>query len=44
MLDTNWLKPYEAAILEIDPDKLAICIRTAEQAIAQWDHLCAPQN
>ena len=24
LLDTNWLKLYEAAILEINPDKLAI--------------------
>ena len=35
MLDRNWLKLYEAAILEINPDKLAICIGAAEQAIAQ---------
>jgi hypothetical protein len=39
MLDTNWQKLYEAAILEIDPDKLAICIGAAEQAIAQRESL-----
>jgi hypothetical protein len=35
MPDTDWLKLYEAAILEINPDKLAICIGAAEQAIAE---------
>ncbi len=35
MLDTNWLKLYEAAMLEMNPDKLATCIGAAEQAIAQ---------
>jgi hypothetical protein len=39
MLDTNWLKLYEAALLEINPDKLAICIGAAEQAIAQRESL-----
>ena len=39
MLDTNWQKLYEAAILEIVPDKLAIRIVTAEQAIAQREPL-----
>jgi len=39
MLDRNWLKLYEAAILEINPDKLAICIGAAEQAIAQRESL-----
>jgi hypothetical protein len=37
MLDTNWLKLYEAAILELNPDKLATCIGTAEQAITQQE-------
>jgi len=35
MLDTNWLKLYEAAMLEMNPDKLATCIGAAEQVIAQ---------
>jgi hypothetical protein len=35
MLDMHWQKLYEAAILEINPDKLPTCIRAAEQAIAQ---------
>ncbi len=35
MLDTNWLKLCEAAILETNPDKPAICIGAAEHAIAQ---------
>src|SRR6266704_2974025 len=35
LLDTNWLKLYEAAILEINPDKLPTYIGAAEQAIAQ---------
>jgi hypothetical protein len=39
MLDTNWQKLYEAAILEINPDKLAICIGAAEQAIAERESL-----
>jgi hypothetical protein len=37
MLDMHWQKLYEAAILEINPDKLPTCIRAAEQAIAQQD-------
>src|SRR5690348_11946035 len=37
MLDTNWLKLYQDAILEIDPDKLATLVQMAEQAIAQQD-------
>src|SRR6266705_2715731 len=44
MLDTNWLKLYEAAILEINPDKLASCIGAAEQAIAHENHLWILQN
>ena len=39
MVDTNWLKLYEAAILEINPDKLAICVVATEQAIAQRESL-----
>jgi hypothetical protein len=39
MLDMNWLKLYEAAILELNPDKLPICIKAAEQAIAQRESL-----
>jgi hypothetical protein len=35
----NWQKLYEAAMLEINPDKLAICIGAAEQAIAQRESL-----
>ena len=35
MLDTNWQKLYEAAMLEMNPDKLVTCIGAAEQAIAQ---------
>ena len=35
----DWQKLYEAAILEIKPDKLAICIGAAEQAIAQRESL-----
>jgi hypothetical protein len=37
MLETNWLKLYQAAILEIDPEKLATLVQMAEQAIAQQD-------
>src|SRR5438034_7835332 len=39
MLDTNWQKLYEAAMLEMNPDKLAACIGAAEQAIAQRESL-----
>src|SRR5207244_7913475 len=39
MLDTNWQKLYEAAILEINPDKLVTRIGAAEQAIAQREPL-----
>src|SRR5947209_4867649 len=39
MLATNWQKLYEAAMLETNPDKLAICIGAAEQAIAQRESL-----
>ena len=35
----GWRKLYEAAILEIVPDKLAIRIVAAEQAIAQRESL-----
>jgi hypothetical protein len=33
----DWQKRYEAAMLEMNPDKLAICIGAAEQAIAQQE-------
>ena len=39
MLDTNWQKLYEAAILEINPDKLVTRIGAAEHAIAQRESL-----
>ncbi len=35
MLDTNWQKLYEAAMLEMNPDKLATLVQMAEQAIAE---------
>ena len=35
----DWQKLYEAAMLEMNPDKLAICIGAAEQAIAQRESL-----
>ena len=35
MSDIDWQKLYEAAMLEMNPDKLAACIGAAEQAIAQ---------
>jgi hypothetical protein len=33
----DWQKLYEAAMIEMNPDKLAICIGAAEQAIAQQE-------
>ena len=39
MLPTNWQELYEDAIFETNPDKLAICIGAAEQAIAQRESL-----
>jgi hypothetical protein len=39
MLATNWQVLYKAAILELNPDKLATCIGAAEQAIAQRESL-----
>jgi len=33
----DWRKLYEAAMLEMNPDKLAICIGAAEQALAQQE-------
>ena len=39
MLATNWQELYEDAIFETNPDKLAICIGAAEQAIAQRESL-----
>ena len=35
----NWQTLCEAAILETNPDKLAICIGAAEQAITQRESL-----
>jgi hypothetical protein len=35
----NWLKLYQAAILEINPDELPTRIEAAEQAIAQRESL-----
>jgi hypothetical protein len=39
MLDTSWQKLYEAAILEINPDKVVMLIEAAERAIAQRESL-----
>jgi hypothetical protein len=33
----NWQKLYEAAMLEMNPDKLATLVQMAEQAIAQQE-------
>ena len=33
----DWQKLYEAAMLEMNPDKLATCIVAADQAIAQQE-------
>ena len=33
----DWQELYEAAMLEMNPDKLAVCIGAAEQAIAQQE-------
>ncbi len=33
----DWRKLYEAAMLEMNPDKLATCIGAAERAIAQQE-------
>jgi hypothetical protein len=35
----DWQKLYEAAMLEMNPNKLAGCIGAAEQAIAQRESL-----
>ena len=35
----NWQKLYEAAMLEMNPDRLVTCIGAAEQAIAQRESL-----
>jgi len=35
----DWQKLYEAAMLEMNPDKLAACIGAVEQAIAQRESL-----
>ena len=37
MLDTNWQKLYEAAILEISPDKVVTLIEAAERAIVEQE-------
>ena len=37
MLDTNWQKLYEAAILEINPDKVVTLIEAAERAIVEHE-------
>jgi len=37
MLDRNWLKLYEAAMLEINPDKLVTLIEAAERAIDEQE-------
>jgi hypothetical protein len=37
MLYTNWQKLYEAAILEINPDKLVTLIEAAERAIVEQE-------
>jgi hypothetical protein len=39
MLDTSWQKLYEAAILEINPDRVVMLIEAAERAIAQRESL-----
>jgi hypothetical protein len=35
----DWQKPYEAAMLEMNPDELVTRIEVAEQAIAQRESL-----
>jgi hypothetical protein len=35
MPDADWKELYKAALVELNPSKLAICIQTAEQAIAK---------
>jgi hypothetical protein len=37
MLDTNWQKLYEAAMLELNPDKLVTLIEAAERAIVEQE-------
>jgi hypothetical protein len=37
MLDTNWQKLYEAAMLEINPDELPTRIEAAERAIVEQE-------
>ena len=39
MSDIDWLKLYETAMLEMNPDKLPTCIGAAEQAISQRESL-----
>ena len=33
MLESSWRALYEAAVLEVDPNKFEICLKAAEQAI-----------
>jgi hypothetical protein len=35
MPDADWKELYKAAVFELNPDKLIICIQTAQQAITQ---------
>ncbi len=44
MPQIDWQKLYEAAMLEMNPDKLAACIGAAEQAIRNENHLWILQN
>jgi hypothetical protein len=37
MFDTKWQKLYEAAILEINPDKVVTLIEAAERAIVEQE-------
>ena len=33
MLENSWRALYEAAVLEVDPNKVEACVKAAEQAI-----------
>jgi hypothetical protein len=37
MFDTSWQKLYEAAILEVNPDKVVTLIEAAERAIVDQE-------
>jgi hypothetical protein len=37
MPDRNWQKLYEAAMLELNPDKLATLVQMAERAIVEQE-------